>query len=398
MEEKHRKLPYKKTYPWNAQVNVEMPIQLGRERRILHATGEKTLEFLPHKTRPNHAYLKMTNLDITFSGTDLVLAQGDSLWKKPIRIPEITLNIDDIKPESCTGFVDLETGRFTLQFEILITPKFAPIMKQYGIDEVPILVQEVGQLDLDEGTDYHSRFRFTVAPGYQGEFKIFGLCIKGPRKPKKPPCGTSTWINATMDGSRPDGPGGSVLACPGDPVHLFWKSSGDVREAEITPDVGAVSPTDDKIVYPTTDTEYTIHVIGDCEKKDSIRVRVIEAGDEIDICANPISRSDHWEYEMPLTQCSRNIKVTSIMPICAPNCYYTPIMEWTYLDCRDYLCFGSWAGWKEDPDGHIHTFTVNLFRIDLPEYPLAGIWKFWPLGIQYWKPEGTANFRTTVKC
>ena len=36
------KLPFKKIYKWDAQIWVELPKQLGRERRYFFAKGEKT--------------------------------------------------------------------------------------------------------------------------------------------------------------------------------------------------------------------------------------------------------------------------------------------------------------------------------------------------------------------
>jgi len=174
MAEKERRLelPFRKSYAWNAQVTVDMPIQLGREQRVFHPKGEKTFEFLPIDD-PDRAALKLTDLRLTLPETDLVLSTPDDDWMKPIHIPELTIGSDAIDLKGSVGFVELATGRFSLQFTIHLTPEVVPLLAKYQIKEVPILVQEAGKLDLGEGDEYYSWLRFTVAPEYTGKFKFY---------------------------------------------------------------------------------------------------------------------------------------------------------------------------------------------------------------------------------
>lgn len=386
------KLPMRKTYAWNAQVTVDMPIQLGRERRVFHLKGEKTFEFLPIRD-PNRAALKLTHLRLTLPETDLVLSNADEYWMDGIHIPELTIDSDAIDLEGSEGFVELATGRFTLQFTIRLTPEVVPLLKKYRIEEVPILVQEAGQVDLGEGDQYSSWLRFAVAPEYAGEFQFY--CGGG--KAPEPRCPTYTKIAATLDLSS-DNAWNTVYICAGDKAYLRWTSSKDVTAAEITPGIGSVQPTGQTAVGPTTTTDYTIRVTGECSREEKVRVHVIQDGDEMDLTAIPKPRLELWEYSMPVTCVSQSIRVTSIRPVCGLNCYYQPVLNMTYVDCGNYLCHGHWSCLKEDPDGHLHSFALSLFRIDLPEYPWAGTWQFWPLGLVGWKTEGNAYFVITVKC
>lgn len=397
MAEKERrlKLPFRKSYAWKAQMTVDMPIQLGREQRVFHPKGEMTFEFLPMDD-PDRAALKLIDFSLTLPETDLVLSTPDEYWMEPIHIPELTIGSDAIDLKGSVGFVELATGRFSLQFTIHLTPEVVPLLAKYQIKEVPVLVQEAGKLDLGEGDKYFSWVswvRFTVAPEYTGEFQFY--C--GGSQAPEPKCPTKTSIFATL-GDPKEGHHTTVYTCPGERVGLWWSSSADVTQATISPDVGSVDPNDHIDVYPTSTTDYKITVKGECEREAQVRVHVIQEGEEIEIAAAPVSNATYWEYKMPVTCVSQNIKVTSIQPICGLNCFYQPVFELIFLNCGDYMCHGQWASLKEDPDGHLHSFTPSLVRINLPEIPWAGTWQFWAIGQIVRKAEGNAYFVITVKC
>ncbi len=388
--------PFRKRYAWNAQVTVDMPKQLGSERRIFHIKGEKTFEFRAIPQDPSRATLKLVDQRLTLPETDLVLSREGWPWAKPTRIPELTIGPDAIDLESSEGFVDLDTGAFTLQYTIRLTPKIVPLLEQYQVGEIPVLVQEAGQLDLGEGDQFDSWLRFTVAPEYTGELRFYCSGQKG--------CRTTTVICATLDGS-PCQSAATVYVCPGEDVHLWWQSSEDVRRATISPGVGSVSPSGHTVVRPTSTTDYTIEVQGECKRSANVRVHVVQEGDIIDIVALPTRQAECWLYEMPKTICSKNIKITSISPQCGLGCFIhkPPLLNYPYLKCGSgAMCNGLWSVFKEDPDGHIHTTTTGSvytgpLRVDLNDWPFAGTWRFLPLAPPY-QYQGNGLFRLTAKC
>ena len=233
-------------------------------------------------------------------------------------------------------------------------------------------------------------------PEYKGAFQI-GCWGRN--------CRTDTAICATVDGSTcdPFQEQATVYICPGEDVHLWWVSSDDVTEVNISPDIGAVDPSAHLVVNPTETTDYTITVNGDCERSSTVHVFVVEPGSEIDLIYHAVRQSHphdwYWEISIPISRCSENIETTSITPLCALGCFRhdPPLTDYLYLSCGDLLCNGEWGGLKENIDGHLVTFNVSaVSRLDLPDIPLVGRWEFTP---QYPsdQPYGNAYFRLTAR-
>jgi plastocyanin len=373
-------------------MTVDLPEQLGNERRVFHVKGEKTLEFYATQ-EADLAALKLTDLRLTLPETRVVLSRPGQYWTEPIDIQGLTIGPDAIDLEDSEGFVDLDTGYFTLQFRIYLTPEILPLMEEYVIEEMPLLVQEAGKLDLGKGSEYQSWLHFGIAPEYTGEFRHRS------GGGWKNSCSTGTMICATVDDDSPCESPDTVYICPGEEVHLWWNSSEDVNHAEITPDVGSVSPSGHTVVRPTSTTKYTITVRGECKRNASVHVHVIREGEEIEITARPQPEYECWRFIAPEERYSRHIKITSIKPICGPGCFIhqPPITRYMYLDCGEGLmCNGQWLGRKED-DGRPHYFNTGLLRSNLPDYPFAGTWRFWPLNGSY-QIQGNAYFIVTAKC
>lgn len=395
-KQRHFEFPFRKSYAWTAQITVDLPEELGSERRVLQVNGEKTIEFYSIED-PDRAALKLINLRLSLSGADLVLRRPGFQWMRQIRIPELIIGSDTIDLKGSEGFVDLHTGAFTLQFTIRLTPAIVPLLEQYQVKELPVLVQEAGRLDLGEGTEYNSWLRFSVAPEYSDKFQFGSWSWKSS-------CKTETMICATLDGSSCKSPG-TVYICPGDDVHLWWESSDDVKQASISPNVGSVSPSGHIVVHPTSPTDYTITVQGECKCSAKVHVHVVKEGDIIDIAALPTPSAECWQYDMPETLCSKSIRITSISPQCGLGCFVhqPPILKYPYLNCGGgAICDGLWSVLKKDPNGHLHSTTTGSaytgpLRVDLKDWPFAGTWQFWPLAKPY-KFQGNAYFRLTAKC
>lgn len=402
---KLNKFPFQKNYKWTAQVNVDLPAQLGSEKRIFQLNGEKTIEFGEHKDA-SKASIKLVNQIINLDDIVIYLTKPSIFLAMPVKIPHLSLNSELIDFKSVSGEVELKTGLFVLQFIMNIPSKLIPLLKAEGIDQLPILIQEAGKLDLDEGSSYSSLLRFSVGSKYQKQFQIH--CGGG-----KTSCATDVNLVAAVGDSQSKEGGQTLWICPGDKVALWWYASSDVTSLRIDADVGssigAVPLSGYKVVNPTQTTKYTIVAIGDCERKASVTVNVVTDGTRLDMCASPIQQGKnvtvYWEYIMSSNCVSKSIVVTSIKPSCAPSCFYYPMFDWTYLDCPGCvscegtnLCHGNWAMLKTDSDGHLRSATINLFRIDLPNIPLAGTWNFFSLGIEVLTTSGTANFTLTLKC
>ena len=384
------RFPLTRRYPWTARVHVDLPWQLGGERRLFHVTGEKTLDFRA-TNNPRYAAFRIASQKLTLPATDLALGEKQgSLRSQPLRIPKLTIGPEAIDQEMNQGRLDIETGRFALQYRLRVTPEAAPVLANFNLPEVPLLVQESGQLELRPGGSYSSVFRFALPPDYQGPLRINCWGSKG--------CATEAGFCASLDGEPCQSPT-TVYICRGEEVDLWWDCSSDVTSAEITPDIGVVARSGHITVRPSTTTEYTLTVSGECRRTVHITVHVVQEGDVLDMMAIYNFASHVWEYNMPDSICSRTIKITSIAPACGSNCmiHTPPILYYAYLDCGGTMCNGDWSVWKRDLDGHLHTFNTALMVIDVPDIPLAGSWQFTPL-VPTEQPHGFAYFQLTMKC
>lgn len=389
-------LPFRKSFPWTAQVTVDLPEKLGSERRIFHAKGEKTFEFLPIKD-PHRAALKLIDLRIILPETDLVIRPGQEYLTRPVRIPELTIGPEAIDFESSSGFVELSTGRFALQFTIRLTPQLIPLLGQYQIEELPISVHEGGRLNLGDGAGYDSVFRFNVTGGYEAKLPLSCCGIKTDCR---------TWTRVGVALSEPDDSvyrsagGGTVYVCPGDRVYLWWNNSEDVKNAKITPEIGEVERKGYKVVYPKSTTVYKIYARGECERDSSVKVHVVEEGDYIDIYAWPrsLKYGDLWQYVMSVNEYSKNIAVTSITVTCCIHCFSEPIPNVLQLDCNGNPCWPWWSCLKINPDDTTKSLSLAPIIIDLPKIPLAGIWQFSPQGLRDYTMHGLACFRLWITC
>ena len=102
-------------------------------------------------------------------------------------------------------------------------------------------------------------------------------------------------------------------------------------------------------------------------------------------------------------QVSSSIIVSAIEPKCSVNCTYIPAFGAIHLDCGSYLCHGEWSLLKDNPDGTISTASISLVRTNLGDIPLAGVWRFWAIGVQpgvddSYEIGGSAYFNLYVKC
>lgn len=390
------KLPFSKSYPWQAQVTIELPKELGSERRVLHVKGEKTFEF--HATKyPDLAALKLTDLRLTLPETDLVWGRPGRSWTTPIRIPELKIDSNAIDLEGSKGFVNLGTGTFTLQFKIRLTTEIVPLLKQFQTEEVHVWVHEAGQVDLGEGNEYRSYLSFGVAPEYADKLQFYCWVCKEP----DPRCDTTTEIHASLVDSE-DEVHGTVFTCPGEDVHLWWNSSEDVEEATITPDIGSVSPSGHEVVSPTETTTYTITARGECEREASVRVHVLRVNEETTLLAQRPPSSGWFIKIFAETEWTRNYVVTSIHPVCGQGCFRPdPLVEddYVYVDCGIYFCYGLWSGEKENIDGTTEDPFTTMPGTETPldDYPLVGTWRFLPIPGDL-EGEGSAWFILKGRC
>lgn len=389
------KFPFRKTYPWQAQVTIGLPKELGSERRVFHAKGEMTFEF--HATQyPDLAALKLTDLSLTLPETDLVWGRPGRSWTTPIRIPELKIDSNAIDLEGSKGFVNLGTGAFTLQFKIRLTSEIVPLLKQFQTEEVHVWVHEAGQLDLGEGNEYRAYLNFGVAPEYADKLQFYCCGIQE----KDPRCDTTTEIHASLVDSS-DEVHGTVFTCPGEEVHLWWNSSEDVEEATITPDIGSVAPSGYEKVNPTQTTTYTITARGECEREASVRVHVIQAHEEMTLLAQRLPDWSWWIMIYAETQWTRNYVVTSIRPACGQGCFrpYLSVEDPVYEDCGAYLCYALWYGEKENIDGTTEDpiMTMPATETPLNDYPLVGTWRFQPIPGDL-EGEGSAWFILRGRC
>jgi hypothetical protein len=389
---KEIKLPFKKTYKWDAQIWVELPKQLGRERRYFFAKGEKTFEFI-ELLESNRLRFKMVDLKINVQPTDLVVNRfPDSKLKRQLKVPAVELSGDIFDYKNSIGYVDMKNGYFTLQYSINLSSKIFPILKNYDLENIPVIVQEGGKIDLNEGDFYQSNLRFIIDPNFKTDFQFY--CGGG-----KGSCDTE--VHLMIEGLYdPKARESTVYICPGEKITLVWQSSQDVTSANISPDIGNVNPRGTKDVYPTETTTYKIVATGDCKRDSSVKVVVIKEGTTLDIMASPGYKTDYWDYNMSVNSCSRNIVVTSIEPICGVNCAYFPAWNLWCLNCGNYLCHAQWALLKEDPDGHLRSISIVLVRINVPDVPLAGNWRFFAIGTEppIALASGYGYFRLWLKC
>lgn len=397
-------LPIRRTYAWKSQTVVDMPKGFGGERRVFHLKGSSTYEISALKDSKDHrrAALKLVDMHETFLPTQISYVPPGLSNAKTIKIPKIELTPDMVDFETSHGTIDLPTGAFTLGHTVRITSAQLPLLKQFDVTEILIVILESGRMDLSEKSkDFQAWVRFFVPPDHQGglRFNCFG---------KQSSCDTETSISASLNPRAQEGYN-SVYICAGEEVTLFWSSSPDVSSATISADpgtdLGEVAPSGRRTVQPHETTEYRISATGECTRDDAVVVHVWQEDEPILIAANYVRTMGCWVYQAGDDQYSRSIRITEIEPHCGLGCmvHVPRIVGHPYMVCGDVWCNGLWDVDKRDAEGVTWRFnTGNLergaLRVVTPALlPLPGQWIFAPL-VESDQPSGMAMFRLWGRC
>jgi hypothetical protein len=224
------KFPFQRTLRVNWQMSLlRLPNVLGGECRHFFVKGKRTLEFTASE-RENCANIRVVDFELILSKTVLSIGHPSMLGKKPIYIPDLQVNQNDLKLNGIQGIVNLQSGQFSLKLELMFPLHLLPGLKNYKIPEkLPVSIWEIGRLRVGEFDKCKSLIRFRQKPS------VWDL----PRIPKSfffwdctgTDCSTEGYISANLTGDpidpRQQGHN-EVEICPGEPVHLWWGCSKDV--------------------------------------------------------------------------------------------------------------------------------------------------------------------------
>lgn len=393
-------LPIERTFRWSAVFTTEIPFGLSSERRSVSAFGTKTWKFLQTHV-PQVAKLSPVDERITVRPITLFTV-GPQRVRQLFQIPEFTISGSTIDSEKSFGYIELETGRFSYQFEISLTKEVLPILAKLGIPDFRLLVQEGGVLPLDNPEEgmVDASGQFFILQDESALNKLQTRSLLGTFSK----CGTYAKLRATAGGdSEPHDkpPENTVYICPGEKVRLFWEYSDDVTHAEITPDVGVLSSSPGSTtVSPSNSTTYELKVTGSCSRTDKVKVVVVTGGTTTQLLLNYVPSRELFYLSIPREFVSDSVRVTSLQPACMLGCFIhePPIINYLYLDCGNYLCNGAWNLQKIDIDGFVSNYSIwnNLIPVDYR--PLAGEYKALPqhTGTKRWF--GSGLFIATLGC
>ena len=374
--EEQTKAPFHfvREFPINIKATLQFGKELGGGKAMVHGNGTMILDFVP-TADPEILSLRLQHITVALEPFDFPLPTEQSL-----RIEGIRLGPEDFDLKAFKGTLNRATEEVTLKLPFVLNPERIPILDKLEIfAPIKIVAIEKGRMNPEtgylethaEGFDFGKGIlRFVTV--YGGQFSSCSteakLCV-------------STAESAITD-HRYNCPA-EVWICPGEKAILYYRVSGDVTSAQITPDVGGISLWEGQVtVSPTADTKYKLIAQGACERTRSVDVRVLWAGRTRQLSATPNKETGVWAVEVSSQTTSSSILVTSIRTI---SCGFGAA-NYPLWDCK-----------KTDPDGYVRHFPVTNVATSPALMPLVGLWQFVPKTGTY-IPTANACFEVTLKC
>jgi hypothetical protein len=345
-----------------AHATVQASKKAGGDRFELDGSGMMVFA-IRNTTNPKEMAVAVRDLRIDFEPTKIDVPKLGT-----VNIPRFTVTECDLDLDRTQGTWYRSKRAVKLELAIRLDPDRFPIMRGLGFTEpVTVVAVESGRLDWERGRRMETHAEpFTLPPPLDfltvsaGQFDV---CPIEADLRVATDCAKAEELRAT-----------EIWICPGDEVCLVWEVSGNPTSVTLDPG-GAVSASDSKMVHPNSTTTYSVTgKDGDCDDRAQVTVRVVREGESI---FNMSADWNPWENCVWRVEIPAALVGKSVMAV-----------EMRHVKCDGGV--GTWPEWgyhHTEPGGNIFSgnIVVDDWR-DITDQPLAGTWRFSPVGISNCRP------------